>query len=562
MRLVTGLLAGYALALITVSANATEKPADTILLNGQIYTSGGWAQALAIRDGLIVAVGDATAIAPYRNEASKLIDLKGAAVFPGLSDMHVHPTSAGVEQYTCSLPFRATPVQVLERVGECARKAKPGEWIVGGNWSSGTFKKGEQTRQFLDKVAPDNPVLLADEAHHSQWANSKAIEVTGYSRDSKDPVGGVIERDAQGNPNGMFRENAALEIDRLRPPTSDDLLRKGLALSTAQMLSFGITTFTDAEVRLPEMRTLSALSKEGIIKQRVRACIVWSPTEGEQLIRERAIYATARFKTDCVKIFVDGVPTESMTAAMLRPYQGHKHKGLFMMSLKAMDEGVARYDRMGLTIKFHALGDAAVRATLDAVQKARKVNGWGGRPHQLAHASFVDRKDVPRVRALNMAWEFSPYAWFPNPMIDIDVRRNVGEERMKRVIPIREAVDTGANVIAGSDWSIVPSVNPWPAIETMVTRQEPGGGKTVLADRERVSLEQAMRIFTSNAAAAMGDRSEAGSIEPGMRADIIVTETNPFKVPVTQIHSTTVSKTFIDGELVYDAANPPKLTAE
>jgi predicted amidohydrolase YtcJ len=550
------LLAGTALA---------EAPADTILLNGQVYTPNGWAEALAIRGGVIVAVGDAKATEPFRGGASKVVDLKGAAVFPGLHDMHVHTQFAGLEQFACGFGYAAKPAVIAARIKECAAKAKPGDWIVGGNWSAGSFTKGQQNRGFLDKVAPNNPVMLSDEAHHSVWANSKAIAAAGITRATKDPAGGIIERDAKGDPNGLFRENAADLIEKAVPEPSDELKRKAMTLSTRQMLSFGITSFTDASVRVGNVRTLSGLARDGIIKQRSRGCIVWSPgdTDGETLIRTRADYAAGRFKTDCVKIFMDGVPTESLTAAMLHPYHSDPHKtGMLMIPQAALNDGVARFDRMGLHVKFHAVGDGAVRSAIDAVEHARKVNGLGGSAHEIGHSTFVDRADIPRALALHLTWEFSPYIWYPTQITDVDIRNVVGEEMMKRFIPIRDALDSGANIIVGSDWAVVPSVNPWLAIETMVTRQKPGGGDKTIAPDERVTLEQAMRIYTENAAAAMGDRDLVGSIEPGMHADIIVTEKNPFKIPVTEIHDTKVRMTFVDGELVYDAANPPPLTAD
>jgi len=551
-------------ALLLAGTAMAEAPADTILINGQVYTPGGWSEALAIRGGVIVAVGDAKATDPYKSAATKVVDLKGAAVLPGLHDMHVHTQSAGLEQFACGFPYAAKPEVIAARIKECVAKAKPGDWIVGGNWSAGSFAKGQQTRAFLDKVAPNNPVMLSDEAHHSQWANSKAIEAAGVTRATKDPAGGIIERDAKGEPNGLFRENAADLIEKAVPEPSDAAKRKALTLSTRQMLSFGITSFTDASLRTGNIRTLHDLSQEGIIKQRARGCIVWSPgdTAGETLIRTRADYAAPRFKTDCVKIFMDGVPTEGMTAAMLHPYYGDPHKsGILMIPQPALNEGIARFDRMGLHVKFHAVGDGAVRSAIDAVEYARKTNGRGGSAHEIGHSTFVDPAEIPRALALNLTWEFSPYIWYPNPITDVDVRRAVGDAMMDRFIPIRDAVASGANVIVGSDWSVVPSVSPWIAIETMVTRQKPGGGDKMIAPDERVTLDQAIRMYTTNAASAMGDRDLVGSIEPGMHADIIVTEKNPFKVPVTEIHNTKVRMTFIDGELVYDAANPPPLTA-
>lgn len=568
MRTMAKLLAACASALIAASALAAETPADTILVNGQIQTPTGWAAAVAVRDGVIVAVGDTGATDPYKGTATKIVDLKGATVLPGLHDMHVHVQMAGLQQYSCGFPHGAKPAEIAARVKQCASKAKPGDWIIGGNWVGAVFAKGQQNAAFLDKVAPNNPVLLKDESHHSSWANSKALELGGITRDTKDPAGGVIERDAKGNPTGVLREAASFGFRGVPAPTEEER-RRAIALASRQMLAQGITSFTDALMATDNMKTLSDLSGEGVVKQRVRGCVLWSPggKDAERLIETRAAYAKPRFKPDCVKFLLDGVPTESHTAAMVHPYPGTaaddpKAKGILMIPQPALDEAAARFDRMGLHMKFHAAGDGSVRAAIDAVEYARKANGWGGSAHEIAHNSFVDRADIARVRPLGMTWEFSPYIWYPTPMVSVDVRRAVGDEMLERFTPIKEGVDSGANVVAGSDWPVVPLVNPWLAIETMVTRQSPGGSKDSIGAGERVTVDQAVKIFTENGARLMGDRDMVGSIEPGMRADIIVVDRNPFKVPVTEIHDTQVRMTFIDGELVYDAANPPPLAAE
>jgi predicted amidohydrolase YtcJ len=348
-----------------------------------------------------------------------------------------------------------------------------------------------------------------------------------------------------------------------------------LILSTNQMLSFGITSFTVASVRTPDIGPLSALSAEGLIKQRVRGCIVWAPgpeevnSISEMLIASRGYYAQPRFAPDCVKIFLDGVPTESHTGAMLEPYadastelaDNRPEKGLLLIPQDVLDRAITRFDRQGLHVKFHAAGDAAVRAAIDAVAAARQANGAGGPMHHVGHSTFVSLADIPRVREVGMAWEFSPYIWYPTPMAAVDILAAVGEQRMRRWVPIRDALATGALVVAGSDWSVVPSVNPWLAMETMVTRQMPGGSDATLGLQESISLDDAFRIFTENGARLMGHRDQVGSIEVGMRADLIVTETNPFDVPITDVHATKVRLTFIDGQKVFDAAAPPKLTA-
>ena len=210
----------------------------------------------------------------------------------------------------------------------------------------------------------------------------------------------------------------------------------------------------------------------------------------------------------------------------------------------------ADFDTRGLTVKFHAAGDAAVRAGLDAIEAARAANGFSGLLHDVGHNSFVQMSDIGRARAIGATFEMSPYIWYPNPIIP-DIAKAIGPERMKRWIPVKDAIDSGALVVPGSDWPVVPSVNPWIAIETLVTRQKPGGGGEELGGAEKITLQQAFDLFTVNAAHQMGNAGKTGSIRKGLFADLLVLDRNPFKIPVTQIHDTQVRMAFINGELVY-----------
>ena len=548
---------------------------DLMMVNGRIKTASGWAEAMAIHDGIIVAVGEEKMVKPMRGRETEVLDLGGSTVLPGLHDFHVHAMFAGMEQFACGFGAGASPNAIADAVSTCVKEKQPGEWIMGGNWVAAVFEPGQQNRAFLDEVAPANPVFLNDEAHHSVWVNSMALELAGINRDTPNPEGGIIERDPRGEPNGLLRERAVNLVARVLPPATEQGKRQALILATNQMLSYGITSFALASVRANNIGTLAALSEEGLMKQRVLGCIVWTPVPaeikraGEALIAARGTYARPRFSTNCVKIFLDGVPTESHTGAMLEPYEdagmgqndSRPEKGLLLIPQDILDEAVTQFDRQGLMIKFHAAGDAAVRAAIDAVAAARKTNGFGGPMHHVGHSTFVDMADIPRVRELQMSWEFSPYIWYPTPMASVDIRTAVGDERMKRWLPIREALDTGALVVAGSDWSVVPSVNPWLAMETMVTRQKPGGSEETLGEQERVTLNEAFRILTENGAKLMGQRDKVGSIEVGMHADVIVTATNPFESPISQVHATKVKMTFIDGEKVFDAESPPRLKA-
>ncbi|MWV27547.1 amidohydrolase [Aurantiacibacter rhizosphaerae] len=579
------LLAGTAITLATSLAIATTataherddlaaEHATEIYYNAQVHTPDGWAEAMAVADGVILATGTNEEVAQLADAATRRMDMGGETILPGLHDAHVHVLFAGMEQFACGFEPGASPDRIAQRVGECVANAQPGDWITGGNWVAAVFEDGQQNRQFLDAIAPDNPVVLVDESHHSSWANSRALELAGITRDTPDPLNGIIDRDANGEPTGLLRESAEALVANAMPPASVAERERALRLSTAQMLSYGITSFNDAGVTQENIGVLADLSESGVMKQRVLGCIRWAPPgmegheESMQLINERGFYEAGRFEPRCVKIVLDGVPTESHTAAMLRPYVDNPHghsdgpsTGLLMVPQDVLNEAVANFDRQGLLIKFHAAGDGAVRAAINAVAHARQVNGAGGPMHDVGHNSFIDPQDIPRVREVNMTWEFSPYIWYPTPIADKDIRRAIGDERMERWIPIRDAVETGALVVAGSDWSVVPSVNPWLAIETMVTRQMPGGSSNTVGEGQRVDLETAFKIFTANGASQLGERSTWGSLEPGMMADFIVTETNPFEVPITSVHSTKVARAYIEGELVYDAANPPQLTA-
>lgn len=434
---------------------------DLLLSNGRIFTPAGkdgWAQAMAVQDGVIVAIGRDEEVRLSTSAATRQIDLGGRSVFPGLHDSHVHPLFAGLEHNGCAFPPGSTPEVITATVAECASRTAPGEWILGGNWIAAVFDEGEQNHALLDAAAPDNPVALINESHHTVWVNAAAMQQAGITADTPDPTGGVIDRDGAGEPTGILRESAQGLVDAVIPPPTLEVRRQALEWASAHMLSYGITSYTIASVREPDLLPLSQLSAEGLIKQRVRGCIVWPGDElnprSEQLIEARHQFETSRLKLDCVKMFLDGVPTESHTGAMVAPYEGSTELGMLMIPQGALERGVARYDRQGLHIKFHAAGDGAVRAGIDAVEAARTSNGYGGQSHHIGHSTFVHPDDIPRAVPAHLAWGFSPYIWYPTPMAAVDVANAVGKQRMLRWLPIREAIDTGALVMVGSDWSI------------------------------------------------------------------------------------------------------------
>lgn len=563
-QLVLVLIAGL-VPIANAAAAADPLEADSVLLNGEIYTPGGWATAVAIKRGVIVAIGDAAAVEPHKGPQTKSIDLHGAAVLPGLHDMHVHPMEAGFAVQECHFPQGSKPAAVQQEVRKCAAQHAKGEWITGGQWDTASFGSTPPNRQFLDRAAPDNPVMLNDISYHSMWVNSAALHLAGITRNTPNPPGGYIDKDAKGEPNGLLREDAADLVRRAMPPYRDEQNAKALKATLDLMLSYGITSLTDAMVFDTTLKAYATLADEGQLKQRVKGCLLWDGAARSNAgkfdyIKLRNLYARERFSASCIKIVLDGVPLESRTAAMVEPYVNanakgvdeSRAKGMLKVAPDVLNAALIDFDAQGFAVKMHAAGDAAVREGLDAIEAARKANGFSGQLHEVAHNSFVQMNDIRRARGLGATFEMSPYIWFPNPIIP-DIVKVIGPERMVRWIPIKDAIDAGALVVPGSDYSVVPSVSPWIAIETLVTRQKPGGGGEELGAVEKITLQQAIDMFTVNSAREMGDRNKVGSLERGMLADLIVLDRNPFKIPITEVHDTHVKMTFVNGELVYQA---------
>ncbi|MGH4029113.1 amidohydrolase [Actinomycetota bacterium Odt1-20B] len=546
--------------------------ADTILVGGRVKTPSGWAEGLTVRAGVIETVGGRDEVLRRRGPGTRVLDLAGATVLPGLHDLHVHPVYAGVRERRCKIPQGSDLTDTLRIVAEHVSRAAPGAWVLGGQWDASALG-AVPDRTMLDAVAPGHPVVLEDTSGHSSWANSAALEATGIGPTTPDPVGGFFERDAAGNPSGIQREAAVDLLVASAPKPADEEVEEALEWSLGEMLSYGITSFTEAAVGFTagpraELRAYTRLAARGAIRQRVRLCLVWSPVDPvcEDVIAARNLCASPHLAPDCVKIFLDGVPTDSRTAAMIEPYkdtvagrddEAGRH-GMLAIAPAVLDHAVTRFDRMGITVKFHAAGDAAVRAALDAIEAARTANGHGPCMHNVGHCTFVTKTDIERAAQIGATFEVSPYLWQPSPICS-DIAAAVGPEVVERAWPVREMLAAGAPVVAGSDWSVVPSVNPWSAIETLVTRQRPGGSPDSFGASQAITLDQAFALFTANSARQEGMAHRIGHIEPGLLADIIVVDPNPFEVPITHVHATQVKMTFVEGDLVFDtkASNSP-----
>jgi predicted amidohydrolase YtcJ len=538
--------------------------ASSIYRNGKIYTVDGnnsWAQALAVVDGKIVAVGSNDVVMTHAGAGTVVHDLGGAMVMPGIHDTHLHPSDAGIQK-TLQCSFLAGDVgDLLEIVDSCVAATPAGQWVRGGQWNDGHLASGESPKAILDKIAPNHPVFLMDWSVHNAWVNSKALAEFGINKDTPNPPGGVIVRDPQtGEATGILLDNAAYNYRRQLPTYSLDKRVEALAWSIEQIAGFGVTTFKEALVTTATMQAYAALNAQQRLPLRVKTSLTWksswanSHADEQGLIEVRSTFATPMIDTRFAKIMLDGIPP-AYTAALLEPYapseaHGDQHRGELMLAPEELAKDVIALDKSGLSIKMHATGDRSVRVALDAVAAARAANDASGVMHEVSHAAMIHADDIPRFAELNVAAEMCPILWYPIAGLDWDAW--LGPERAK-MWPVKSLLEANALVTYGSDWPVVPTPNPWRGIEAMVTRSDPAGpGDAPDWAEEAIDLAAAIRIFTHNGAIANRAGEASGSLEVGKDADFIALDRNIFEVPVTDVGEVQVELMVVGGQTVFD----------
>ena len=550
-------------------AGAAE-PADLVLRHGHIYRvperGSAWAQAVAVRDGRYVAIGSDADMRPYIGPATQVVDLQGRMAMPGLADAHIHPIDGAYEAlYSCTLPPEGGLPEVLAAVKACADRAAPDDWIVGAAYSSSVapaLEKREALR-LLDDVSGGRPVVLRDDTFHNRWVNSEVLRRAGIRAGATPPPGGLYVFD-QGEPTGLLKEFPAFDkVQQLLPPRRPDRLLQAAQTAAAQLSAKGVTSIQDAWVDRTLLHTWHrALQSPQGLPLRVVTSLAGAKGSTEAEPGGGALYDGAQalrgpqLRPDFVKFFVDGVPM-AYTSAMLDPYQpshehGHDFRGQAHYSLPQLVEAIAPLDQRGIAVKLHAVGDAAVRLSLDAIAEVRRLNGSAGPRHQIAHVNWIAPSDLPRFKALNVTAEVSPMLWFPTSMTPV-LAHFLGAPRTDRLGQVASLQRAGAPLAVGSDWPAgTPTPDPWIGIQGLVTRRDPLGLLPgVLGAGEQLSLADALRLYTRGNAVAMGLGHDTGSVELGKSADLIVLDQHLFKVPVERIHRTRVLGTWLQGRLVF-----------
>ncbi|MFJ7274404.1 amidohydrolase [Kitasatospora sp. NPDC098663] len=541
--------------------------ADLVFTHGPVHTGDAArtrASCLAVTGERITAVGH-DEVRELIGPGTEVVDLTGKLLLPGFQDAHVHAVFGGAELAACDLTGTVGVADYLERIRAYADANPDQAWITGSGWSMESFEGGLPTRQLLDSVVPDRPVYLTNRDHHGAWANTRALELAGLTRDTPDPADGRIEREGDGTPSGTLQEGATGLVARLVPPSTAADRLDGLLRAQRLLHSLGITGWQDALLGAfngqpdPSDAYLAA-ARSGALTARVTGALWWDRDRGAdqipELVERRTELSHGRFRAGSVKIMQDGI-AENFTAAMTSPYLdgcgcATANSGLSFVDPVALRGYVTELDALGFQVHFHALGDRAVREALDAVEAARAANGRRDTRHHLAHLQVVHPDDLPRFARLGAIANIQPLWAAHEPQMDELTIPFLGPERAAWQYPFGALQRAGATLAAGSDWP-VSSPDPLAGLHVAVNRREPGAADArVFLPEQRLDLASALAAYTAGTAHVNG-HDDAGTLTAGHLADLVVLDRDLFTAPAEEIADARVLRTYVGGRLVHAA---------
>ena len=497
---------------------------------------------------------------------TRIIDVHHKLILPAFHDAHTHPVWGGLSYGHCAL-YEGNSIEDYQKlIAKCAHDDTQSTWLYGVGWRDGLFSpSGVPDKALIDAVVPDRPAAFSNVGGHGLWLNSKALEVAGITRDTPDPPHGRIDRDAQGNPTGGLQE-AAVELVTSRLPSPSETAREQALLYAIHYFnSMGIVGFHDAlvPVRIQESAqtippgvpdTYIALKAQGRLNAYVTLALAWDRGAGLEQIpgleTAEAKLASAGIHAHAVKFLLDGVPVQR-TAALIEPYSDQPgEKGALEVDPELLKQAVAAVSGKGFQVHFHAIGDRAVQAALDAIQFAQQRAGKPLDRPLISHVNLVAPTDLTRFKTLGAIPIFQPlWACMDDYMRLVAVR--VGPQRMEHMYPVASLMRKGVMIAYGSDWPVA-SANPFEGLEVAVSRLAPGTTSgEMLSPTERITLDSAVRNYTLHSAYTLHLNNQSGSLEVGKSADLIAVDRNIYAIPTDHIGRTRVLLTLYKGAAVF-----------
>jgi predicted amidohydrolase YtcJ len=512
--------------------------ADLALVDGNIITMDSVqpsAEAVAIKKDMIVKVGTNKEISSWIGKDTKVIDLQGRTVVPGLIDAHIHVADYGKFLTWLDLKAADSIQELQRRLRERGQKIPEGRWIIGSGWEQTRFaEKHIPNRMDLDEASPHNPTILYHECGRVCLVNSKALESAGVTGETSAPSGGTIEKDAEtGEPTGILRENATDLVWKTIPEPSEDELIESASLACEKIVEAGVTSIHWIVASLAELSMVQKLCSENRLPLRVH--IIAPANILDQLDSTAGMLG--------VKVFVDG-SLAARTAALNEPYVGEPStRGQLLYSQKELDALVAKAHKARFSLVMHAMGDQAIGMALNSIEKALMESPRNDHRHRLEHASVLNKELIRRIKKLGMTVSVQPKCVISEFSVWSAVDR-LGSERARLLYPLKTLFNEGIRVVGGSDCPMEP-ISPLSGIQAAVTRP--------FFPEEQITVDEALRMYTVNGAYASSEEHVKGSLEEGKLADLTVLSGDPRTVPPSRIGDIKVSMAVVGGKVVYSA---------
>ncbi len=551
------LLASLLLATVAV-AQESRPAADLIVRHARIWTvdpARPEAEAVAVLNGRIVAVGSDRAVAAWRGSHTQVVDAQGKRLVPGFNDAHVHFLDGGASLASVQLNDATSVDEFVRRIGAYAASSVKGEWILEGNWDETKWSPAVlPTRQQLDAVTPDNPVTVWRYDGHMVVANSRALALAGVTADTKDPPGGVIVRDAAGQPTGALKDAATDLMYRVIPAPSHALRRRGIERALKEAAAHGVTSVQDMVVNYATIGVYAELLREGKLTVRIYAVPPISAVEDEARLGIGRAFGSPELRIGAFKTFADG-SLGSRTAYFFEPFDDQAgNRGILSADMQPeskIRDWMMRADATDLQLCTHAIGDAGISAILDIYHDVDAAHGHRDRRWRIEHAQHMAAKDFDRFRDLNVIASVQPYHAIDDGRW---AEARIGHDRASRTYAFRTFLEHGVRLAFGTDWPVAP-LNPFLTLYAATTRatldgKHPDGW----FPEQKLSIQEAIAAHTMGSAYAEFQDTVKGSIEPGKLADFVLLSEDVLSIPASSLRDVRALRTWVGGVQVYAAA--------
>ncbi len=535
---------------LLAAACSADRPGPDLVAIGRVWTGDSiqpWAQAVVVRGDSIAFVGDSAA-AKDQVKAGTTV-LRGALVTPGWGDSHVHFLDGGVQLASVELRGAKTPAEFTARLKAYAATLQPGEWITGGGWDHEAWEGAPlPQRSWIDSVTPKNPVFVSRTDGHMGLANSRTLELAGINRTTQEIPGGTIVRDGKGEPTGVLKDEAMNPVWVVLPNPSAAQSDSALQRATRWAASHGVTSIGAVSASWLDIAALRRAHQAGTLLTRVNAypaLSMWAAVADTVRVRGAG---DELLRVDGVKGFVDG-SLGSTTAYFFDPYVDEsKSRGLLTTPVDSLRKWIGAADSAGLQVVVHATGDHANALLLDIFDSVATAHGPRDRRFRIEHAQHIRRQDIPRFAANGVIPSMQPYHAADDGRW---AAKRIGPERIKTTYAFRSLLDSGARLSFGSDWTVAP-LEPLQGIKAAVTRQTLDGRHPEgWVPEEKISVEEALRAYTSGVAYALYAEKTRGTLTVGYKADLVVLDRDIFVIAPASIDSAQVLATVLGGKVVY-----------